>query len=180
MISFCPFFNRDFSYHGGAQALTGTRGARDFLRETQGNPTMSRNIKQTVPAALKALVVLFAILFFSIARAQMNDSGGGALSGDGGLDPSGGAASGQNYGVDSDSQNGAVSNPMRRGCVDPGDPNAADSGLPPCTSANSDTNSDSEQPAQAGPSTLSGGLSAALLEWAVRPRCVVGRASRTR
>jgi hypothetical protein len=23
MISFCPFFNRDFSYHGVAQALTG-------------------------------------------------------------------------------------------------------------------------------------------------------------
>ena len=114
---------------------------------------MSRNIKQTVPAALKALVVLFAILFFSIARAQMNDSSGGALGGDGGLDPSSGAANGS----DSDSQNGAVSNTMRRGCVDPGDPNAADSGLPPCTSANSDTNNDSEQPAQGTSSTLSGG-----------------------
>ena len=120
---------------------------------------MSRNIKQTVPAALKALVVLFAILFFSIARAQMNDSSGGAMGGDGGLDNSSGAANGQNYGADSDSQNGAVSNTMRRGCVDQGDPNAADSGLPPCTSANSDTNNDSDQQGQAGPSTLSGGLS---------------------
>ena len=45
---------------------------------------------------------------------------------------------------------------MRRGCVDPGDPNAADSGLPPCASANSDNN-DSEQPNQSAPSTLSGG-----------------------
>ncbi len=48
-------------------------------------------------------------------------------------------------------RNGPVNNTMRRGCADPADPSAADSGLPPCT--NSDNN-DSEQ---STPSTLSGG-----------------------
>ena len=104
---------------------------------------------------LKALTVLIAMLFFvSAARAQMNDSNGGGLGAAGISDSSGGAASGQNFGADGDSQNGAVSNTIRRGCVDPTDPNAADSGLPQCT--NSDGN-DSGQPAQSGSSTLSGG-----------------------
>jgi protein involved in polysaccharide export with SLBB domain len=116
---------------------------------------VSSNIKHSIPAALKALVVLLTVLsFFSAARAQMNDSGGGALGGGGGLDPSSGAA-GQNYGSDSDSQNGAVGNTMRRGCVDPSDPNAEDSGLPPCTS--SDNSDDSNQSSQGTSSTLSGG-----------------------
>ena len=70
-------------------------------------------------------MLLTVILFFSAARAQMSDSGGGALGGAGGLDPYGGAANGS----DSGSQNGAVGNTMRRGCVDPSDPNADDSGL---------------------------------------------------
>ena len=55
--------------------------------------------------------MLTVILFFSAAHAQMNDSGGGAFGGSGGLDPYGGAANGS----DSDSQNGAVSHSMRRG-----------------------------------------------------------------
>jgi protein involved in polysaccharide export with SLBB domain len=77
----------------------------------------------------------------------MNDSSGGALGGaSGSSDSSDGAANG-------DSQNGAVNNTMRRGCADPSDPNAADSGLPPCTNSNSDS-SESDQVA---PSTLSGG-----------------------
>ena len=43
---------------------------------------MSSNIKHALPATLKALVVLLAVLlFFSAARAQMNDSDGGALGG---------------------------------------------------------------------------------------------------
>ncbi len=116
---------------------------------------MSSNIKQGAPLTLKALAVLIAMLFFvSAARAQMNDSNGGGLGVAGVSDSSGGAAGGQNFGADGDSQNGAVSNTIRRGCVDPSDPNAADSGLPPCT--NSDSN-DSGQPAQSGSSTLSGG-----------------------
>src|SRR5690242_144428 len=89
-------------------------------------------------------------LFCSIARAQMNDAGGGL--GAGGLDNS---TNGQNLGSGSDSQNGVVGNAMRRGCIDPSDPNADDSGLPPCTS--SDDNNDSDQTGQATPSTLSGG-----------------------
>jgi protein involved in polysaccharide export with SLBB domain len=107
---------------------------------------MSSTIKQTVLRLRPAFFVLIAIvLFSSVARAQMGDSGGAAL-GAGGLDTSGGEAS------PDDSQNGAVSNTMRRGCIDPNDPNAADSGLPPCT--NSDTGSDESQ---GGQSTLSGG-----------------------
>src|SRR6202030_4056029 len=110
---------------------------------------MSSNIKQVVPAALKALVVLLTILlFFSTARAQMNDSNSGALGGAGGLDPSS---------ADSDSQqNGVVGNTMRRGCVDPTDPNADESGLPPCTN-NSDNNDNSNQSSPGTSSTLSGG-----------------------
>ena len=46
---------------------------------------------------------------------------------------------------------------MRRGCVDPNDPNADESGLPPCTNSNSDNNDDSDQSSQGNPSTLSGG-----------------------
>ncbi|MGB3552966.1 MAG: SLBB domain-containing protein [Candidatus Binatus sp.] len=92
----------------------------------------------------------------------MGNSGGGglagtALGGAGGLGGSGSAAGAQNDGTDSDSLQGAASNAMNRGCVAPGDPNAVNSGLPSC--ANSDDNSDSDQPAQAGPSTLSGGSS---------------------
>ena len=78
----------------------------------------------------------------------MNDSGGGALGGGagaGGYDPSN---------ADGDSPNG---NTMRRGCVDPNDPNADESGLPPCTNSNSDNNDDSDQSSQGNPSTLSGG-----------------------
>ncbi len=116
---------------------------------------MSNNIKQAVSTAFKALVVLLTVvLFFSTARAQMNDSSGGALGGAGGLDPYSGAANGS----DSGSQNGAVSNTMRRGCVDPSDPNADESGLPPCTSSdNADNNDDSNQSSQGTSSTLSGG-----------------------
>src|SRR3984957_7576682 len=115
---------------------------------------MGSNIKPAVSTALKALVVLLTVLlFFSAARAQMNDSSGGAL-GAGGLDPYSGAANGS----DSGSQNGAVSNTMRRGCVDASDPNADESGMPPCTSSdNSDSNDDSNQSSQGTSSTLSGG-----------------------
>ena len=120
--------------------------------EGHGCPTMSSNIRRTATTALRALVVLLTvILFFSTARAQMNDSGGGALGGGagaGGYDPSN---------ADGDSQNGAVGNTMRRGCVDPNDPNADESGLPPCTNSNSDNNDDSDQSSQGNPSTLSGG-----------------------
>ena len=53
-----------------------------FGAKAPGNPTMGSNIRQLVPTTFKALVVLFAVLlFFSTARAQMNDSGGGALGG---------------------------------------------------------------------------------------------------
>jgi hypothetical protein len=96
-------------------------------------------------------VLLTVILFFSTARAQMNDSGGGALGGGagaGGYDPSN---------ADGGSPNGAVGNTMRRGCVDPNDPNADESGLPPCTNSNSDSSDDSDQSSQGNPSTLSGG-----------------------
>jgi protein involved in polysaccharide export with SLBB domain len=96
-------------------------------------------------------VLLTVILFFSTARAQMNDSGGGALGGGagaGGYDPSN---------ADGGSPNGSVGNTMRRGCVDPNDPNADESGLPPCTNSNSDNNDDSDQSSQGNPSTLSGG-----------------------
>jgi protein involved in polysaccharide export with SLBB domain len=89
-------------------------------------------------------VLLAVLLIASGARAQMNDSGGGALGGAGGLDSSEG-----------DSQDGAVNDTMRQGCANAGDPNAADSGLPPCT--NSDNNDSAAQP---GPSTLSGGTGA--------------------
>jgi polysaccharide export outer membrane protein len=95
-------------------------------------------------------VLFTVILFFSAARAQMNDSGGGALGGAGYSDPSS---------ADSDSQNGAVGNTMRRGCVDQSDPNADESGLPPCT--NSDSNGDSNQSSQGTSSTLSGGAAGA-------------------
>jgi protein involved in polysaccharide export with SLBB domain len=85
----------------------------------------------------------------------MGGSGGVALGGAGGL---GGAASAQDDGANSDtSSQGAVSSALNRGCVEPGDPNAANSGLPPC--ANSDSNGDSDQPAQGGPSALSSGSS---------------------
>ncbi|MGC2302743.1 SLBB domain-containing protein [Candidatus Binatus sp.] len=111
---------------------------------------MSSNIRQAVATTLKALVLLLAVvLFCSTARAQMNDSGGGALGG--------GAGGYDSSGADSDSQNGAVGNTMRRGCVDPSDPNADESGLPPCT--NSDNSDDSDQSSQGNPSTLSGGVS---------------------
>jgi polysaccharide export outer membrane protein len=112
---------------------------------------MSSNTKPTTFAALKALVVLLTvILFFSAARAQMNDSGGGALNGGaGGFDPSS---------TDGDSQNGAAANTMRRGCVDASDPNADQSGLPPC---NSDSVDDSNQSSQGTSSTLSGGAAGA-------------------
>jgi protein involved in polysaccharide export with SLBB domain len=118
---------------------------------------MGSNIRQLAPTALKALVVLIAVLlFFSTARAQMSDSGGGALGGASSLN-SGAAANAQDSDSDGASQNGAVSNTMRRGCVDPTDPNAADSGLPPCT--NSDGSADTDQSTQPAQSTLSGGAS---------------------
>ena len=50
---------------------------------------------------------------------------------------------------------------MRRGCVDPSDPNAADSGLPPCTNSDNSGDSDSDQSSQGNPSTLSGGAAGA-------------------
>ncbi len=100
---------------------------------------------------------MLALVFFfsSVARAQISDSGGTPLGGAGGL---GGAASAQDDGADNDSSQGAVTNAMNRGCAEPGDTNAASSGLAPC--ASSDSNGDSGQPAQAGPSTLSGGSAA--------------------
>src|SRR5689334_4821682 len=118
---------------------------------------MSSIIKQLAVSRFRTLIIIVAavLLFCSAARAQMNDSSGG-LGGGGGMDSS---ANGPNSGSDSDSQNGAVGNAMRRGCIDPSDPNAADSGLPPCT--NSDGNAESDQPAQAAPSTLSGGAAGA-------------------
>ncbi len=110
---------------------------------------MRSSNKQAVLTALQSFIVLLAVVLFSpVVRAQIGDGGGAALS----------AASAQDDGADSDSQPGAVSNTMSRGCVEPGDPNAADSGLPLCT--NSDNNGDSDQGAQAGPSTLSGSSSA--------------------
>jgi protein involved in polysaccharide export with SLBB domain len=116
--------------------------------------------KQVVLTTLRSLIVLLALgfLFSSIARAQIGNSSGAALGGAGGLGGSNSAASAQDDGANSDSPQGAVSNTVSRGCVEPGDPNAANSGLPSCT--NSDSNGDSDQPTQAGPSTLSGGSSA--------------------
>lgn len=113
--------------------------------------------KQAVLITLRSLIVVLALgfLFTSIARAQMGDSGGTPLGGPGGLGGSNSGASAQDSSADSDSPQGAVSSAISRGCVEPGDPNAANSGLPSCP--NSDNNGDSEQPAQAGPSTLSGG-----------------------
>jgi protein involved in polysaccharide export with SLBB domain len=106
---------------------------------------MSSRIKHTALMMWPALAVLFAIILLSsVARAQMDSDGGGLSAG--GLNTSGGDASGD------DSQNGAVSNTMRRGCVDPTDPTAANSGLPPCTDADSGTDD-----SQGGQSTLSGG-----------------------
>jgi protein involved in polysaccharide export with SLBB domain len=118
--------------------------------EGHGDPTMSSNTKRSVLTAIQALVVLLTvILFISAPRAQMNDASSGALGGGaGGYDPSN---------ADGDSQNGAVGNTMRRGCVDQSDPNADESGLPPCTNSNSDNNDDSNQSSQGNPSTLSGG-----------------------
>ena len=75
--------------------------------------------------------------------AQVSDAGATGLSG-GGLGGVGAQDS-----TDENSQSGAVGDTMRRGCVNPGDPNAADSGLPPCAASG-----DSDQ---AVPSTLSGG-----------------------
>jgi protein involved in polysaccharide export with SLBB domain len=110
--------------------------------------------KQVVLVAAQALIVLLALaLFAPVVRAQMSDSGGSALNG-GGLEGSNGMANAQDSGADGESQNGAVSNAIRRGCVQPGDPNASDSGLPPCT--NSENSGGAEQSGQAGPSTLSG------------------------
>jgi protein involved in polysaccharide export with SLBB domain len=117
---------------------------------------MSSYTKQAVPAALKALAVLLVVLlFFSAARAQMSDSGG-ALGGSG-LD--GSAATAPDANSDSDSDNGPVNNTIRRGCADASDPDAADSGLPPCTSSDdSAASGQAAEPAQStGPSTLSGG-----------------------
>ncbi len=116
--------------------------------------------KHAVFTTLRSLILLLALgfLFSSVARAQIGDSGGAALGGAGGLGGSGSAASAPDDGANSDSPQGAVSNAVSRGCVEPGDPNAANSGLPSCT--NSDNNGGSDQPAQAGPSTLSGGASA--------------------
>ena len=110
--------------------------------------------KQSVFIALRSLIILLALafLFSSVARAQIGDSGGTPLGGAGGL---GGAASAQDDGADNDSSQGAVTSAMNRGCAEPGDASAAGSGLPPC--ASSDSNGDSGQAAQAGPSTLSGG-----------------------
>ncbi len=128
----------------------GTHGDREKSAEPWGCPTVSSYIRPIVHAARLILTVLLAMLLFSaVARAQMN---GGALSGGGGLD--GGAA--QDPGADGDAQPGAVNDTMRRGCVDQNDPNAADSGLPPCASSG-----DSEQSAQPAQSTLSGGAGAA-------------------
>ena len=121
---------------------------------------MSSYTKQAVPAALKALAVLLVVLlFFSAARAQMSDSGG-ALGGSG-LD--GSAATAPDANSDSDSDNGPVNNTIRRGCADASDPEAANSGLPPCTSSDdSAASGDSAAPGQAAEpaqtqSTLSGG-----------------------
>jgi protein involved in polysaccharide export with SLBB domain len=117
---------------------------------------MSSYTKQAVPAALKALAVLLVVLLFcSVARAQMSDSGG-ALGGSG-LD--GSAATAPDANSDSDSDNGPVNNTIRRGCADASDPDAADSGLPPCTSSDdSAASGQAAEPAQStGPSTLSGG-----------------------
>src|ERR1700678_3536080 len=121
---------------------------------------MSSYTKQAVPAALKALAVLLVVLlFFSAARAQMSDSGG-ALGGSG-LD--GSAATAPDANSDSDSDNGPVNNTIRRGCADASDPEAANSGLPPCTSSyDSAPSGDSAAPGQAAEpaqtqSTLSGG-----------------------
>ena len=114
---------------------------------------MSSNIKQEIRANLKAFVLLLLLLLFAFpARAQqMNDSNGGLAAG--GLDNPGNE---QNFNTDGESPDGAVSNTMRRGCVDPNDPNAANSGLPPCTSSDNNDFNSAQQPAQAGPSTLSG------------------------
>jgi protein involved in polysaccharide export with SLBB domain len=117
---------------------------------------MSSYTKQAVPAALKALAVLLVVLLFcSAARAQMSDSGG-ALGGSG-LD--GSAATAPDANSDSDSDNGPVNNTIRRGCADASDPDAADSGLPACTSSDdSAASGQAAEPAQStGPSTLSGG-----------------------
>jgi protein involved in polysaccharide export with SLBB domain len=113
---------------------------------------VSSAIKQAVHVSLKVLAVLIAVLFITCsAYAQMNDSSGGALGGAAaGADNSDGTTNG-------DSQNGPVNNTMRRGCADASDPNAADSGLPPCTNSNSNSNSDSSESDQVAPSTLSGG-----------------------
>jgi protein involved in polysaccharide export with SLBB domain len=112
---------------------------------------MSSNTKHRIYATLKAFVLLLGLLSLTFpARAQMNDSNGGLATG--GMDNPGNE---QNFNNDGESPDGAVSNTMRRGCVDATDPNAANSGLPPCTS--SDTNDSAQpQPAEAGPSTLSG------------------------
>ncbi len=110
--------------------------------------------KQSVFTALRSLIALLALafLFSSVARAQIGDSGSTPLGGGGGLS---GAASAQDDSAGGDSSQGAVTSAVNGGCVEPSDPSAASSGLPPC--ASSDSNGDSGQPAQPGPSTLSGG-----------------------
>ena len=59
---------------------------------------------------------------------------------------------------------------MRRGCVDPSDPNADESGLPPCTNSDNNDDSDSDQSSQGTPSTLSGGAAGAGGSSAMRAR----------
>src|ERR1700689_2337634 len=121
---------------------------------------MSSYTKQAVPAALKALAVLLVVLlFFLAARAQISDSGGAV--GGSGLD---GSAASDPEGISTiDSDNGPVNNTIRRGCADASDPEAANSGLPPCTSSDdSAASGDSAAPGQAAEpaqtqSTLSGG-----------------------
>jgi hypothetical protein len=107
-----------------------------------------QRVRRSIASALFAVALLFVA---SAVGAQT--SSGSPLNG-GGL--GGGRSFGNSNSDDgSDGSQGAVNGALKRGCVDQNDPNAADSGLPPCTNSSSDESDADNNGDSAGPATLS-------------------------
>ena len=118
---------------------------------------MCSNIRQYVLKCSGCLTFALAVLFAAAIASAQTSGLGGSLNG-GGLGGSRGDSTAMS--VDSQSSsNGAVSNAIRKGCVDPTDAYASESGLPVCASPsdNGDSNAGGDSGAQSTPSTLSEG-----------------------
>lgn len=91
------------------------------------------------------------LVFVAVASAQMPSSSNSGSSNGGGFNSgrdfgnSGDGNGNSLYDSEDDSTQGAVTGTLRRGCVDPNDPDAEDSGLPPCSSSRNLQNSQKSQ-----------------------------------